>query len=104
MSAADDEVIAHDRLRRILGFILRGQHHARNLSIAGTSLDQAALAKAYAQEDWTTVERLVSDEVVKNHAASGTPEQFVPFCSRSFHPIHCDFVAALPREQPQTSS
>lgn len=76
VSAADDEVAAHDRLRRILGFILRGQHHARNLSMAGTTLDQAALAAAYAQEDWKTVEKLVSDDVVRNHAASGTPAQF----------------------------
>ena len=76
VSTADNEVAAHDRLRRILAFILRGQHHARNLSLAGTSLDQAALAAAYAQEDWSTVEELVSDDVVRNHAASGTPEQF----------------------------
>lgn len=76
VSTADDETAAHDRLRRILAFILRGQHHARNLSLAGTSLDQTALAAAYAQEDWSTVEKLVSDEVVRNHAASGTPEQF----------------------------
>jgi 5,10-methylenetetrahydromethanopterin reductase len=76
VSAADNETAAHNRLRRVLGFILRGQHHARNLSLAGTSLDQTALAKAYAREDWSAVEELVSDEVVRNHAVSGTPDQF----------------------------
>jgi hypothetical protein len=24
-----------------------------------------------------------------------------PFCSRLFHPFHCDFVAAFPPEQPR---
>ncbi|MDA9459576.1 luciferase [Bradyrhizobium sp. CCBAU 21359] len=76
VSTDDNEIVAHDRLRRTLGFILRGQHHARNLSMAGTQLDQAALAAAYAEEDWAAVKTLVSDEVVQNHAASGTPIQF----------------------------
>lgn len=66
---------AHDRLRRTLGFILRGQHHARNLEMAGTSLDQAALSAAYAKEDWAAVAALVNDDVVMRHAASGTPAQ-----------------------------
>jgi 5,10-methylenetetrahydromethanopterin reductase len=76
VSTDDDETVAHDRLRRTLGFILRGQHHARNLSLAGTSLDQEALAAAYAREDWESVRALVSDDVVRNHAASGTTDQF----------------------------
>ena len=44
-----DERTANDRLRRRLAYILRGQHHARNLELAGTKLDQAALARAFAQ-------------------------------------------------------
>ncbi len=72
---ADEERSAHDRLRRTLGFILRGAHHARNLSLAGTQLDQAALADAYAREAWTEVDALVTDDVVRRHAASGTAEQ-----------------------------
>lgn len=75
LSTEDTEKAAHDRLRRTLGFILRGQHHARNLELAGTSLDQAALAAAYAREDWATVDALVNDDVVTRHAASGTPAQ-----------------------------
>ncbi|WP_322514147.1 LLM class flavin-dependent oxidoreductase [Rhodopseudomonas palustris] len=75
VSADADETTARDRLRRTLGFILRGQHHARNLELAGTTLDQAALAAAYAREDWDAVNALVTDDVVMRHSASGTPEQ-----------------------------
>jgi 5,10-methylenetetrahydromethanopterin reductase len=64
---------AHARLRRRLGFILRGGHHAPNLRLAGTTLDQAAVSDAYAQEDWARVDALVTDDVVRRHAASGTP-------------------------------
>src|SRR6202034_627617 len=70
--AGADQEGAHGRLRRRLGFILRGAHHAANLRLAGTVLDQAALADAYAREDWARVEALVSDDVVRRHAASGT--------------------------------
>ncbi len=75
VSADRDGKVARDRLRRTLGFILRGGHHARNLEMAGTTLDQKALAIAYTAEDWDTVNALVTDEVVRNHSASGTPDQ-----------------------------
>ena len=55
--------------------MLRGAHHAENIRLSGASLDQAALAAAYAAEDWAEVDRLVSDDVVRRHAACGTPEQ-----------------------------
>ncbi len=74
-SVDDDERAARDRLRRTLAYILRGGHHAHNLELAGTRLDQAALAQAYAQEDWARVEELVSDDVLHRHTASGTPAQ-----------------------------
>jgi 5,10-methylenetetrahydromethanopterin reductase len=74
-SVDENERIARDRLRRKLAFILRGQHHARNLELAGTRLDQAALACAFAREDWSTIDTLVTDDVVRRHTASGTPEQ-----------------------------
>lgn len=70
-----DERTAHDRLRRLLAYILRGQHHGRNLALAGTQLDQTALAAAFAREDWTTTDALVTDDVVRRHSASGTPAQ-----------------------------
>ncbi len=63
---------AVEQLRRTLGFILRGAHHAANVRLAGLDLDQAALGAAYAAEDWTTVDALVTDDVVDAHAAVGT--------------------------------
>jgi len=33
------------------------------------------LGAAYAAENWAEVERLVSDDVVRRHAACGTPAQ-----------------------------
>ena len=66
---------AMDAIRRPIGFVLRGPHHAENIRLSGAPLDQAALWNAYAAEDWTQVERLVSDEVVRRHAACGTPAQ-----------------------------
>jgi 5,10-methylenetetrahydromethanopterin reductase len=71
----DDAPRAHGRLRRNLAFVLRGAHHARNLALAGTPLDQAALAAAFAREDWEAVDALITDDVVRRHAASGTAEQ-----------------------------
>ena len=53
--------------------MLRGAHHAENIRLGGASLDQAALAAAYAAENWSEVDRLVSDDVVRRHAACGTP-------------------------------
>ena len=74
-SIADDGRGARDRLRRSLAFVLRGGHHKRNLDLAGTRLDQAALIRAFADDDWATIEQLVDDTVFDNHTASGTPEQ-----------------------------
>ncbi len=70
---AASERLAMDALRRPLGFVLRGAHHAENIRLSGAPLDQAALAAAYAAEDFAEVERLVGDEVVRRHAACGTP-------------------------------
>jgi 5,10-methylenetetrahydromethanopterin reductase len=61
-AVAEDGRTARDGLRRRL---------------AGTPLDQAALARAFAAEDWLAVNRLVHDQVVQNHTASGTPEQVI---------------------------
>jgi 5,10-methylenetetrahydromethanopterin reductase len=64
-----------DPIRRPIGFVLRGAHHAENIRLSGARLDQAALAAAYAAENWSEVDRLVSDDVVRRHAACGTPAQ-----------------------------
>jgi len=64
---------AHERVRRRLAYVLRGAHHAHNLELAGTRLDQAALADAFAHEDWQRVDALTTDDVITRHCASGTP-------------------------------
>ncbi|MEI6203541.1 MAG: LLM class flavin-dependent oxidoreductase, partial [Enhydrobacter sp.] len=64
-----------DSIRRPIGFVLRGAHHAENVRLGGTNLDQQALAVAYAAEDWSEVDRLVSDDVVRRHTACGTASQ-----------------------------
>lgn len=64
-----------DPIRRPIGFVLRGAHHAENIRLGGTRLDQQALAAAYAAEDWNEVDRLVDDDVVRRHTACGTPQQ-----------------------------
>ena len=64
-----------DAIRRPIGFVLRGAHHAENVRLGGTNLDQQALAAAYAAENWSEVDRLVSDDVVRRHTACGTPQQ-----------------------------
>ena len=98
-SVAGQPADAHAKVRRKLGFVLRGAHHARNLQLAGTSLDQAALYAAYAAEDWPTVERLVDDGVVRNHAASGTPAD-VRAASQRYQAIGLDEVILIGADSP----
>lgn len=74
-SVDDNASTAHNRLRRTLGILLRGQHHAHNLELAGSVLDQAALTEAMAAEDWPRVYSLINDDIVARHAVSGTPSQ-----------------------------
>ena len=73
LAASEKEGI--DPIRRPIGFVLRGAHHAENIRLSGAPLDQAALATAYAAENWAEVDRLVSDDVVRRHAACGTSAQ-----------------------------
>jgi 5,10-methylenetetrahydromethanopterin reductase len=70
-----DEGLAHDRLKRLLAFVLRGPHHRPNLDMSGVALDQTALNKAVAANNWDHATSLISDEVVARHAISGTPAQ-----------------------------
>ena len=70
---ADDARAARDGIRRTMGFILRGKHHAKNLEISGSHIDQAALFEAYRNEDWARVEAIITDDVIGRHAAVGTP-------------------------------
>jgi 5,10-methylenetetrahydromethanopterin reductase len=66
---------AIEGIRRTMGFILRGPHHAKNVELSGARLDQQALWDAYRDQDWPQVDRLVTDDVVRLHAAAGTPAQ-----------------------------
>ena len=74
MSAAH-EADALGRFRRNLAVTFRGPHHAMNLRLAGLTLDQDAVRRAVAAEDWATAESLVTDAIVRGHTATGTPEQ-----------------------------
>ncbi|HTW51476.1 MAG TPA: LLM class flavin-dependent oxidoreductase [Stellaceae bacterium] len=91
---------ANDELRRTLGFVLRGAHHARNLALAGTELDQAALAAAFAREDWAEVDKMVSDDVVNRHAASGTVAEVTDALAR-YRRVGLDEIVLTGLSDPQ---
>ena len=74
-AVADREADALGRFRRQLAITLRAPHHATNLALAGATLDQEAVRRAVAREDWLAAETLISDDVVRRHTASGTPAQ-----------------------------
>jgi 5,10-methylenetetrahydromethanopterin reductase len=75
-SAVDDtEKAANDRLRRTLAILLRGPHHKANLDAAGSVLDQAALNEAVLAEDWDRAQAMITDDIVRRHAASGSSAQ-----------------------------
>ncbi|MBI3516972.1 MAG: LLM class flavin-dependent oxidoreductase [Proteobacteria bacterium] len=99
-SVAPRSADAHAKVRRKLGFVLRGAHHARNLAAAGTMLDQAALGAAYKAEDWAAVDRLVDDAVVRHHAASGTPAE-VRAAFAAYHAIGLDEVIVGGADTPE---
>jgi len=67
-----DERMARDHVRPVLATVLRGKHHALNLALAGTQLDQDPLAASRPAE----AASLIDDSVVDKHAAAGTPENF----------------------------
>lgn len=71
-SVAARAVDALGRFRRQLAITLRAEHHAMNLSLAGSTLDQEAVRRALAAEDFAAAEALVGDDVVRRHTASGT--------------------------------
>lgn len=70
-----DRAAAHARLRRLLAILLRGAHHAGNLALAGTVLDQAALREAAARGDWAAADALIDAGVIDRHAVCGTPPE-----------------------------
>ena len=70
----NDATQAYARVRRTLGIVLRGPHHARNLELAGSVLDQAQLSQAMADKDDVAVKALVTDDIVRNHTLAGTAD------------------------------
>ena len=72
VKAADDERSALERFRRQLAITLRGEHHRRNVELAGSSLDRQALRAVVAREDWGALPGVLGDDVVRRHAAVGT--------------------------------
>jgi 5,10-methylenetetrahydromethanopterin reductase len=63
------------RYRRNLAITLQGDHHARNVAVAGGTLDHAALRQAVAEEAWARAEHLMTDDLVRRHTATGTPDE-----------------------------
>jgi 5,10-methylenetetrahydromethanopterin reductase len=91
-SAIDgEEGKANDRLRRALAILLRGAHHRPNLDAAGSVLDQAALNDAVLAEDWPRAEALITDDIVRRHAASGTAAQ-VKARFAAYHAVGLDEI------------
>lgn len=73
--AAERPADALGRFRRQLAITLRAAHHATNLELAGTGLDQGAVRAALAREDWAAAEALVTDDTVRRHTACGTADE-----------------------------
>ena len=74
-AAAARREVALGRYRRNLAITLRGDHHGRNVAVAGGTLDQAALRQAVAEEAWARAEHLMTDDLVRRHTATGTPDE-----------------------------
>ncbi len=73
--ASDSTKESLGRFRRQLGITLRAPHHATNLSLAGSKLDQPAVRDAMAREDWAAFETLVTDDTVRRHTACGSADE-----------------------------
>lgn len=79
-------------VRRRLATVLRGPHHAANLSAAGTALDQARLMALTQAGDWAAAEALIDDAVLARHAVAGDAAQLAAGI-RAFHAAGLDEVA-----------
>lgn len=72
----EDEHLAFDRLRPKLAMSLRGRHHAENLDLAGSTLDQEALRQAVAAGRMDQACALMSDDTIGRHSVAGDPRNF----------------------------
>ena len=75
-AVSEDEAAAFDRLRPKLAMSLRGRHHAENLALAGSTLDQESLRQAVAAGRMDAANALMSDDTIRRHAVVGRPENF----------------------------
>ncbi len=75
-SVDDEQKTAFDRVRRVLATTLRGAHHARNLELAGSHLDQGAINEAIVSGKGEAADDLITDAIVQRHAAAGSPSAF----------------------------
>lgn len=70
------EEVAFDRLRPKLAMSLRGRHHAENLALAGSRLDQEALRQTVAAGRLDEASALMADDTIRRHAVVGNPQSF----------------------------
>jgi len=76
-SVSNDAREAIDASKSFLAYIFRNQHHAENIRAGGGTVDQEGLATAVARRDWEGAKKFISDEVVRAHSVSGTPQECV---------------------------
>ncbi len=72
VSHSEHENEAIQGIKRILAWILRGQHHVANMKAAGTSYDREAATELIRLGKWDDAGALVGDEMVRKHAAAGS--------------------------------
>jgi 5,10-methylenetetrahydromethanopterin reductase len=76
-SVSNDPREAIDASKSFLAYIFRNQHHAENIRAGGGAVDQAGLAAAIGRRDWEAAKKFISDDVVRAHSVSGTPDECV---------------------------
>lgn len=76
-SVSRDPREALDASKSFLAYIFRNKHHAENIRAGGGAVDQEGLAAAIGRRDWEAAKRFISDDVVRAHSVSGTPEECV---------------------------
>jgi 5,10-methylenetetrahydromethanopterin reductase len=73
-SVSQDRREAIEANKMFLAYIFRNVHHAENIRLGGSRVDQEALAAAVAKRDWEAAKSFISDEVVLAHSVAGTPQ------------------------------
>jgi 5,10-methylenetetrahydromethanopterin reductase len=71
-SVAEDPREAMEANKLFLAYIFRNAHHADNIRLGGSKVDQEGLAAAVGKRDWELAKKFISDEVVHAHSVAGT--------------------------------